>query len=227
MPIQDLTNQTFNGITAIKHIGFKGNDAVWLFKCHCGKNFETRGFSIKNGRTKSCGCSAIKHGMSNTKVYDCWANMIQRCYDKDSGSYPYYGGRGIKVCRRWKKGDGIKSGFQCFYNDMGDLPENKSIDRINSNKNYSFKNCRWATKVTQANNTNANIIVEYKGKTYTLPKICKKLGLGINSYKYIHKLIAYKRMSFKKALKIRMNVIATSDRVKPDSWDWKPKKANK
>lgn len=35
---------------------------------------------------------------------------------------------------------------------MGERPEGKTIDRINTNYGYSPKNCRWSNGVTQARN---------------------------------------------------------------------------
>jgi hypothetical protein len=69
-----------------------------------------------------------------------------RCYKKDDVSYKNYGGRGIKVCDRWR------DSFQNFIDDMGIRPKNQDIDRKDNDGNYCPENCRWATKTTNARN---------------------------------------------------------------------------
>lgn len=68
----------------------------------------------------------------------------------NSVNYKYYGGRGIKVCDRWKK-------FENFLEDMGECPEGLSIDRIDNDGNYEPGNCRWATWDVQNNNKSNSI----------------------------------------------------------------------
>lgn len=88
---------------------------------------------------------SIRHGMHGKPVYTSWAGMFQRCYNLNNKSFPYYGGRGIRVCVKWHS-------FINFYEDMGDRPKGMSLDRIDNDGNYEPSNCRWATTSEQNKN---------------------------------------------------------------------------
>ncbi|MBP8291128.1 MAG: hypothetical protein KAX65_00055 [Caldilineaceae bacterium] len=72
--------------------------------------------------------------------------MKSRCNNPNSTGYELYGGRGITVCERWQ------NSFENFYADMGERPIGKTLDRIDCERGYSPKNCRWATPKEQAVN---------------------------------------------------------------------------
>lgn len=96
-------------------------------------------------RLKGADNPHYQHGMSGTKTYRCWYNMIQRCQNPKSDSYRKYGAKGISVCDRWLS-------FENFYSDMGDQPAGETLDRIDSAVGYEPSNCRWATYKTQNRN---------------------------------------------------------------------------
>jgi hypothetical protein len=64
-----------------------------------------------------------------------WASMVARCHSERNPGFKNYGARGISVCSRWRYGEGEKSGFQCFMDDMGPKPSPElSIDRIDNGR---------------------------------------------------------------------------------------------
>ena len=84
------------------------------------------------------------------KLYAKYQDIKQRCYNKKSGNYKYYGGRGITMCDEWK------NNFQAFYDwaikngfDYKKNRKEQSLDRIDNNGNYEPSNCRFATMSMQ------------------------------------------------------------------------------
>jgi hypothetical protein len=106
--------------------------------------------------------------------------MIGRCYNPNDNGFANYGARGIEVCDRWRFGEGSKTGFECFLEDMGRRPSLKhSIDRTNNDGNYEPTNCRWASSKQQNRNRRDNFLVLVDGRHVTLTEAAEQCGLKV------------------------------------------------
>lgn len=131
-------------------------------KCECSCSNRTIRYvlecNLKNGKSYSCGCRNrealkivnTKHGKSYSPTWKIWNSMLSRSHYYNSSSSFYYENLGIKVCDRWTESNGI--GFSNFLEDMGERPDNMTLDRINPYGDYEPSNCRWATMSEQCSN---------------------------------------------------------------------------
>lgn len=116
-------------------------------------------------------------------IYQRWANMKSRCNDPNEKAYPYYGGRGIRVCERWHA-------FANFLEDMGPtFQADLTLDRIDVNGDYTPDNCRWVDRTTQARNKRNNTRLDYNGESLTIPEWAertriKRSTLSMRYYSY-------------------------------------------
>lgn len=155
----DMVGQTFGRLTVIApaHVD-SGGRAFWKALCTCGSDCVVRGDMMRGGQTLSCGClksdmrraawtgkGRKTHGLSKSKTHGIWATMKSRCMNQNTKTYPYYGGRGIKVCESWMK-------YENFIRDMGECPPGFSIERRDVNGGYCPENCEWIPRNQQSKN---------------------------------------------------------------------------
>jgi hypothetical protein len=115
-------------------------------------------------------------GHYKTPEQKIWSAIKSRCFCKGDTGYPWYGARGITVCDRWR------DSYDNFMADMGPRPTPKhSIDRIDSNGHYEPSNCRWATKLEQANNTRANRVIVAFDRAQTLTQWSRETGIKVGT----------------------------------------------
>lgn len=158
----------------------------YLCKCDCGKLQVVNGYSLRKGISKYCtSCKNSKRFSNsirskNIRLNNIYNGMVNRCYYKSNREYKNYGGRGITICKEWLEN---KMAFYEWSLENG-YQNNLTIDRINVNGNYEPSNCRWATKIEQANNTRTNRTIEYNGEKKTLAEWARILNMSQQKLRY-------------------------------------------
>lgn len=163
---------------------------VFRCRCDCGTLISARLANLRSGHTQSCGClmrertvaanrtHGLTVGRQIAREFVVWAGIIDRCENPRSHVFQHYGGRGIRMCERWRLSAAT------FLSDMGRCPSSHhSLDRIDNEGDYSPGNCRWTDKLTQANNTRANRLLTHDGRTRTLAQWARDCRLP---YKVLH-----------------------------------------
>ena len=180
--------QRFNRLLALKRArrDTYGNDR-WLFRCDCGAPTVARVVAVRSGATKSCGCGRNAHHTSGRNLgprngrfidgrtampeYAIWRGMHRRCRSVRKGGHKNYGGRGIKVCRRWAR-------FENFLADVRRRPSPlHTIDRLNNDGDYRPGNVRWATRRQQNRNRRITRRVKFRGRQMPFAAACRLAGI--------------------------------------------------
>lgn len=190
----DLRGQKYGRLTVIEFVGNdKHYNSLWKCQCDCGNIITINSNRLRTGNTKSCGCALtdclrkrnFRHGLYFTRLHGIHSKMLARCYNPHNKRYKNYGARGISVCEEWR-GD---HGFVNFYNwaNENGYRDDLTIDRIDTNKNYSPDNCRWATYQEQENNRTNNRYVKVNGEIDTVANLARKYNVPYGSLlKYSH-----------------------------------------
>ena len=156
----------------------KYTSRLYLCQCDCGERSVKAGWLMRRGSTTSCGCvqrsvlgdASRTHGARKTRAYSIWHNMKTRCDNPNSRYFKDYGGRGIKICDRWRD-------FSAFLEDLGQPPDGMTLDRIDNDRGYEPGNVRWASKKDQANNRRSSRVIEHGGERLTLQQWANRTGI--------------------------------------------------
>jgi hypothetical protein len=185
---KDLTGQHFGHWLVLSRGDTRSTRIHWNCRCVCGAEKQVSGVHLVGGKSTNCGCSKpkgedtarFKHGLSETAEHNIWMSMINRCTNPANKSWEYYGGRGIRVCDRWK------TDFRNFLSDMGPRPSaDHSVDRFpDQNGDYEPSNCRWATAKEQARNMRRNRMVDLDGGRVSLAEACERTGTNYGAAKW-------------------------------------------
>ncbi len=213
--ILNLTGKRFGSLTVLEslHVS-KSGKRMWRCVCDCGNESVVQTSNLTSGHVKHCQQCGYKelakkrttHGKRRTKLYTKWHSMIRRCEEKSCKSYKDYGAKGIKVCKEWH--DPEK--FFIWAENHG-YEEGLEIDRIDAKGNYCPENCRFITRLENANNKTNNRIIFHNGEEKTLAEWARYYGVN---YHYLYKKLS-KGYSFDEAIKMTRAVVAEAKAEQP------------
>ena len=158
------------------------SDSIKLCECGCGQpatiSKRTRRGYVRGQPQRfifgHAGTTTRTHGHASggarSSTHSCWTELNARCRNTKHRQWRQYGGRGIRVCERWRK-------FENFLADMGERPEGMTLDRINNDGNYEPGNCRWATQAAQTRNYSRNHMLTHRGLTLCMTEWAELLGI--------------------------------------------------
>lgn len=193
MPAKEMMGKRFGRLTVIRKSKNKTKEGrlLWTCQCDCGNIRDFNGKLLRLGKTKSCGCLAKevcchnskKHGSYQTRLYKVWAGIKIRCKYSKTNGFDNYGGRGITICDEWLynfenfKEWAINNGY-----DENAKYGECTLDRIDTDGNYSPNNCRWVSMKEQSRNKRNNKKIEYNGKLYCQSELAEMAQLKNDTF---------------------------------------------
>ena len=133
--VETVAGRRFGRLIAIRRVGTRHGNALWLASCECGNTTLARRDHLKSGGTQSCGCLAAEnrllgrragHGQSGTPAHKSWHRMVAR--------------RGDRVVLRWR------TSFAAFFADLGPRPLGTELRRLDPERRYAPGNVAWAPR---------------------------------------------------------------------------------
>jgi hypothetical protein len=213
--LADLTDYRFGLWTVIGPDQRKRLRTIWFCRCQCGTERWVGAGDLTSGQSTNCGCVRrkkvaarnYKHGQGHTRLHARWMGMIARCESPKHKAYPRYGGRGIRVCQRWR------DSFAAFLADMGPPPgPNYQLDRIDNDGDYKPGNVRWALNKPNSRNRPSAIFITFQGVTLPLNEWAERMGLPP---KTVYSRIKNLGWTVEKALTTPVTVNWAASRSKP------------
>lgn len=105
---------------------------TWLCECKCGRRIQASGKELLNRKVEQCShCGSDNILENSTQTYIAWEEMIKKCAEP---TVP------ICVCKSWR------NNYYNFLKDMGIMPKDSILERLNKFYGFSKDNCYWVPK---------------------------------------------------------------------------------
>lgn len=186
----DITNKKFGKLKAIRlsHIDKNGRH-IWIFKCDCSKEKKIRKSHVIYGKIKTCSnhikrgeeSHLYKHGMSGKNFYERFKKMEDRCNNPKNKTYKNYGGRGIKS--EWKSFEEFKKDmYESYVEYIKKYGQKRmTLERLDNNKNYCKKNCKWVDITINERNRRDSIFLTFNKQSKTIPEWAEILNKNVHT----------------------------------------------
>lgn len=191
---KDKTGMKFGHLRVLQKCSDRDNhgNVQWLCECDCGNRIIMPAGRV--GSTKMCKTCANKanaakrivHGGTRTRLYHTYKSIRNRCYNKNSSSYVWYGARGITVCPEWNGEQGFINFREWALNNG--YSDDLTIERKDHEQGYSPENCTWIPMSEQAGNTRRSRMFTINGKTQHLAQWARDYNIN---YQTLHNRIQH------------------------------------
>lgn len=159
--------------------GTRGHSRKCRARCDCGS---TKDYRVTNlgFTTLSCGCMASTiaeksfrinrgyDGPTHKRTKAAWHAMWHRTTTVTNAGYVRYKDKAPP--EKWRS-------YLAFLQDMGECPENLTLERLDNRKPYSPDNCEWSTKTAQNRNRTSNVYVKFRGRVIPRSELAEILGI--------------------------------------------------
>lgn len=129
-------------------------------------------------------------------TYRSWQMMKNRCLNPKAIDYVYYGSRGISIQPSWLN-------YDQFLADMGERPSGLTLERLNTDGDYTKLNCIWASRLAQSRNRAYVQPIALGDKTLYAWEWAEQLNLTLHGFHSRLHLYRKGRWPLDKVLKVR------------------------
>jgi len=164
----DLSGQQFSNLKAIEFSHVINRQSHWKFECMlCGNDHIAGAADVKRGKIKSCGCKKNKGSKNGQwKGYEDLNGSVVGHYRRSAELRNLdFKVTNKDLWRQFQKQNGVcpYTGIELTLDSKESrIPDNASLDRIDSDKGYTKDNIHWVYKPVNnmKNNTSHNKFIE-------------------------------------------------------------------